>query len=474
MPFLSRTAAARGDAPALFTPEGAITYGALDRSATKIARQLLTLGFEPGGVVVLKGHPGPALLGALHGVWRAGGEAAPFNPRWEPWEEERALGFLGPDLVLLAEEMEPTPGDHRILTIGASKDEAIESLGEFWPKTGPLPLGPDPDTSTEGKCAAHLFTSGTTGEPARVSLTFGNLRANARGARERLSLRVSDRWLASLSLAHVGGLALVTRAALLGSALHLGGVFRAGDLRRRILDGSVTHASLVPTMLHQLLEIWGGESPPESLRCLLIGGAKADPALLTNASERGLPLALTYGLTEASSQVATAPPALVASKPGTVGSPLAGVELSISAKGEILVGGPTVAIGQGDQGGWLHTGDLGRVDDDGHVWVTGRISHRIISGGVNVDPAEVEAFLRTHPGVAEAVVLGIPDPVWGERVVAAVVPAPGEGVRPIELERLTRAALSPAKRPRAIQVLDSLPRNPNGKVDRKAIRALFR
>jgi O-succinylbenzoic acid--CoA ligase len=384
------------------------------------------------------------------------------------------LGILGPDLVLLAEEMEPTPGDHRTLTIGASQHDAIESLGAFWPKTGPLPLDPDPDGSTEEKCAAHLLTSGTTGEPVKVSLTFGNLRANARGAQERLSLRGSDRWMASLSVAHVGGLALVTRAALLGSALHLGGVFRAGDLKRRILDGSVTHASLVPTMLHQLLEIWGGQLPPESLRCLLIGGAKAEPALLTAALDQGFPLALTYGLTEASSQVATAPPTLVVSKPGTVGPPLAGVELSLSAEGEILVGGPTVAIGRGDEGGWLHTGDFGRVDEDGHLWVTGRISHRIISGGVNIDPAEVEALLRTHPGVAEAVVLGIPDPVWGERVVAAVVPASGAGVRPAELERLTRATLSPAKRPRAIQVMDSLPRNPNGKVDRRTIRALLR
>ena len=439
----------------------------------EIARQLMTLGVQPGAVVALKGHPGPDLVGGLHGVWRAGGVVAPFNPRWERREEERAIGLVGPELVLLGEEMDPTPGECRTLSIGASRRDTIESLREFWPKTGPLPLGGNPEASSEGRTAAHLLTSGTTGEPLRVSLSFGNLRASARGAGERLSLGASDRWLASLSVAHVGGLALVTRASLLGSALHLGGLFRAGDLKRRILDGSVTHASLVPTMLHQLLEVWGGQSPPDTLRCLLIGGAKAESTLLDDALGLGFPVALTYGLTEASSQVSTAPPDLVLSKPGTVGLPLQGVGVKISAGGEILVSGPTVAIGQGDPNGFLHTGDLGRVDEDGHLWVTGRISHRIISGGVNVDPAEVEALLRSHPGVAEAVVLGIPDSVWGERVVAAVVPTPDPGLQPAELDRLARAALSPAKRPREVQVVASLPRNPNGKVDRKAIRSLF-
>jgi len=294
---------------------------------------------------------------------------------------------------------------------------------------------------------------------------------SAAGARERLSLIPDDRWLASLSLAHVGGLALVTRAAVVGSSLRTGaggGAEAAGHLLKA---GDVTHASLVPTMLHRIMQRWEAGPSPGSIRCLLIGGARTEERLLEKGLALGLPLALTYGLTEASSQVATAPPKLVRAKPGTVGPPLPGVEVGIGEGGEILVRGPTVAPDQLGDDGWLHTGDLGHLDEDGHLWVTSRLSHRIISGGVNVDPEEVEAVFRTHPGVREVTVLGIPDPEWGERVVAVVVGEP-EGLLE-ELERLARAVLSPAKRPKEVQRVTSLPRNPNGKVDRDRIRRLF-
>jgi O-succinylbenzoic acid--CoA ligase len=162
----------------------------------------------------------------------------------------------------------------------------------------------------------------------------------------------------------------------------------------------------------------------------------------------------------------------VKSKPGTVGPPLAGVEIRIAPGGEILVGGPTVAPGLEGEDRWLHTGDLGHLDGDGHLWVTGRISHRIISGGENVDPAEVEVVLRALPGVREAFVVGVPDPEWGERVVAALVPE-GETVGLDEVEGASRVVLSPAKRPREFRVVRSLPRNANGKVDRERVRALF-
>jgi O-succinylbenzoic acid--CoA ligase len=227
-------------------------------------------------------------------------------------------------------------------------------------------------------------------------------------------------------------------------------------------------------MLHQLLEAWGPEAAPDSLRCLLIGGAPAREELIVAALEAGFPIALTYGLTEASSQVATAPPELVREKPGTVGPPLPGVRVRVSESGELLVQGPTVAPGEVRTDGWLHTGDLAREDGEGHLWITGRESDRIISGGVNVDPGEVEAALEAHPLVAEAVVLGVPDREWGERVVAVVVShSPGPALRK-ELDELVGHSLSPAKRPRAIRFLDSVPRNPHGKVDRERVRALFR
>ena len=195
-------------------------------------------------------------------------------------------------------------------------------------------------------------------------------------------------------------------------------------------------------------------------------------------------MALTYGMTETTSQVATAPPEFVRRKPGSAGPPLDGVELRVEApdgeEGEILVRGPVVAagvLGEGpltDEGGWLATGDLGRLDDDGHLWVTGRRSERIVTGGVNVDPVEVEAVLADHPGVAEAAVVGLPDPEWGERVTAAVVAT--EGAAPDEelLRRWLRERLAGPKVPKTVVVVAALPRNATGKVDRVALRPILR
>lgn len=477
MPFLSHTAARHEDAPALITPEGTVSYKALERASEKMARQLVTLGVRSGSVVAVKGHPTRCVVSAIHGIWKARGLLAPMNPRWTPQEETRALEALAPSVVLVGTGETPPPLPPQVEhlhTLGPEEGEGgLEPLGCLWPDTSSLPLALDPTAGWDAYPAAQLLTSGTSGAPKVVTLSFGNLRASAEGARELLDLQPSDRWMASLSMAHVGGLALVSRAAQVGSCLILRGPFRASVFASLVADGTVTHASLVPTMLHQFLEVWGDRPVPDSLRCLLIGGAHAEGALVKRALGQGFPLALTYGLTEAASQVLTAPPHLVKRKPGTVGTPLPGVEVRLAANGEIRIRGATVAAGEVGEDGWLRTGDLARRDDEGHLWVTGRISHRIISGGVNVDPAEVEAVLRTHPGVHEVVVVGLPNPKWGEEVVAAVVVREGSSVLPTELDRLARAALSPAKRPRAFQLIPDLPRNPNGKVDRDRVRSFF-
>jgi O-succinylbenzoic acid--CoA ligase len=254
--------------------------------------------------------------------------------------------------------------------------------------------------------------------------------------------------------------------------------------------------------------------------------------MVAGALERGWPLHPTYGLTEAASQVATATPDEVRERPGTVGRPLDGVEVRIR-EGEIQVRGPTVAAGYlgraraagavvregrtiprqgepalepvpgrapsagdedgGDEGGgapgqpplvdsdgWLATGDAGELDDEGFLRVTGRLSARIVTGGVTVDPAEVERVLRSHPEVRDACVVGMPDEEWGERVVAAVAldPDAPEADRGPPLDEAALAVwfgdrLAPPKRPRLVRFVEKLPRNASGKVDRPAVRALF-
>jgi O-succinylbenzoic acid--CoA ligase len=276
-----------------------------------------------------------------------------------------------------------------------------------------------------------------------------------------------------LSLGHIGGLALVHRAAHVGCTLLVRGRFSPEVLGELIDRDGLTHASVVPTMLRRLLEVRGGKPVPSTLRCLLVGGAAAAGTLVPEALELGYPLALTYGLTEACSQVATAPPGLVEEKPGTVGPPMDGLEVRISEDGELCVRGDTVSPSAADGEGWLATGDLGWLDGDGHLWISGRISDRIVTGGATVDPRSVEAVLEGLPGVASAAVAGVPDDVWGEAIVALIVPLPGVEEDPKALMAQARERLSSSELPRRVEFIDTLPVNANGKIDRGRVRAVF-
>jgi O-succinylbenzoic acid--CoA ligase len=327
-----------------------------------------------------------------------------------------------------------------------------------------------------------LWTSGTGGRPRGVALSYAALEASAAGSRERLGLSTDDAWLASLSPAHVGGLALITRALLIGCRLVVSGRFDAARAWSGILGGDgpnarPTHLSVVPTQLLRLLEA-AGQPPPPTLRCVLVGGAGTPAPLLERALAAGWPIALTYGLTEATSQVATSAPAATRAKPGSVGKPLRGVDVRIAQDGEILVRGATLAsgyVGSGslvDAEGWHHTGDVGRLDADGDLWVIGRRIDRIVSGGVTVDAVEVEEALRSHPGVADACVVGVPDPTWGERVAAWIEPAGGVDLD--DLDAFVRGRLAAPKLPRHYHVERGLPRNANGKVDRARVRDALR
>ncbi|MEZ4417601.1 MAG: AMP-binding protein [Gemmatimonadota bacterium] len=326
--------------------------------------------------------------------------------------------------------------------------------------------------------AAVVWTSGTAGRPRGVILGHDGLAYVGVASAQRLGLTARDVWALTLSTAHVGGLATLVRAAVVGHGLWVAGPFDAEGLDGAIEAGHATFASLVPIMLERLLAARAGRPVASTLRGILLGGAAAPRPLVERARAAGVPVFLTYGMTEASSQVATAPPTLVEAKPGTVGTPLEGTEVRISDEGEIEVRGPGLALGRlggnarlPDEGGWFRTGDLGRIDHEGHLFVTGRASDRVISGGVNVDPLEVEGVLRRSASVQDVCVVGMPDPEWGERVVAVVQWNAGREDRE-GLEAWARAQLRAAQRPRAWVTCTELPRNRSGKVDRAAAREL--
>ncbi len=512
---LKEMAWALPDAVALEAPSGRWTHVELDRDVDLLARRLAAAGAGPRVRVAPLLPLRPELVRLIHAAPRVGAVLSPLSPRWTATELRRVLAALEPVLVVCdasteALALEALAGRGAVGVEGLAETNGSGRSGLFtvdpplgWPDRGepradreelPAALRLDavePSTGAlpgtrNSDVTAVIWTSGSSGIPRGVELTRDNLLVAARAARKALDLRMSDAWLASLSPAHVGGLALVVRAPVVGCRVVVEGDFRTEVFNAAVDEGRISHASLVPTMFHRVLDERGDRPPPERFRCLLLGGARAPESLLARARHTGFPVALTYGMTETCSQVATAPPELVRRKPGTVGTPLPGVQVRVPREGgEIRVRGPVVALRYlgsasplADGEGWLRTGDLGRVDAEGHLWITGRLSDRIISGGVNVDPLEVERVLRAHPDVDDVAVLGVPDPLWGERVVAVLVPGPlsagSDGWQRLlrELEVLVRRELAPAKRPREFLPVDALPLGSNGKVDRAAVAAL--
>jgi O-succinylbenzoic acid--CoA ligase len=300
-----------------------------------------------------------------------------------------------------------------------------------------------------------VHTSGTTTKPKPIRLTYGNWLWSALGSAVALGVDHDERWLCTLPLSHVGGLSILLRSAIYGTTAIVYERFETDRVLHALNDPhGPTVVSLVPTTLTRLLD--AGLTNPPALRWALLGGAPLPPALLQRAAQAGVPVAPTYGLTEACSQVATA------------GVPLFCTRIELQPDGELVVTGPTVSP---DAGPRLHTGDLGALDDDGLLQIVGRKADTIVTGGENVAPAEVEAVLEAHPGVLEAAVIGRPDAAWGEAVVALVRPR-DQAAPPStdDLRAHCTVGLARFKVPKAyIMRAEPLPRTASGKLVRREL-----
>ncbi len=318
---------------------------------------------------------------------------------------------------------------------------------------------------------AVLFTSGSTGSPRAVELSRGAFVASAAASAARLGWQDGDRWLCCLPIAHVGGLSILMRCLIARHAVVLVSGFEPATVVKALDRHVVTVASLVPTMLVQLLRLEPPWIPSPSLRAVLLGGSQASEAIWEEAERRGIPLRATYGLTETCSQVATAR----ASAPRDL-VPLDGIDVRIK-KGCIEVGCfyvYTCTLKKQAEShartpdGYLRTGDLGRLRADGVLEVLGRVDDLIITGGENVAPGDIEAELESHPQISRAVVFGLPDAEWGEIVAAALV-ADGSPPADADLRRWCDDRFASFRRPRQIAWLEALPENPAGKIDRQAV-----
>jgi O-succinylbenzoic acid--CoA ligase len=466
------------------------SYAVLDAAVDRTARRLATLGAGAGTRVATLMRNGPRVPLNVHAMSRLGATLVPLNIRLSSDEIAWQLKDSGACLLIVDETT-------AALALAArERFAAFELVSADRPVEGIAALDTIAQAEIDLRASVELsavhsivYTSGTTGRPKGAMLTYGNHWWSALGSALNLGTQPDDRWLACMPLFHVGGMAILLRAVIYGITAIIQPNFDPAAVNRAIDEEGVTIVSVVATMLQRMLAERGEQPYPAAFRCALLGGGPAPRPLLEECARRGLPVVQTYGLTETGSQVATLAPCDALAKLGSAGKPLYPNELRIldaeghdaapGEAGEIVVRGPVVTAGYADRpeeterairDGWLHTGDLGYLDDDGYLYVLDRRTDLIVCGGENVYPAEVEAVLLAHSAVEEACVVGVADGEWGQRVVASVHLANGTMPDVAELASFCRARLAGYKVPRDIRFVDELPRNAAGKLLRRVLR----
>ncbi|HEY9897935.1 MAG TPA: o-succinylbenzoate--CoA ligase [Pantanalinema sp.] len=459
--------------PAIVYKGEVLTYEALDQRAVRAAATLSGLGVREGDVVAVWSANHPDWAAVAHALGRIGAVLLPLNLRLTDEEIAYQLDHAGARLVLADPERlgRGIGARYRVMPL-CEAFSAEESDGV-------------PDALDPQRAHTILFTSGTTGRPKAVVLTWANQLSSATASAAAIGLDTRDRWLLAMPMFHVGGLNIVHRCALAQATVLLHARFSAEATLQAVRDEGASMLSVVPTMLRRVLDLWGDRPLPSSVRAILVGGAPI-PFDLVERCPQALP---TYGMTEACSHVTLTRLGASPSERTTSGAPLVGTDVRIvddarrplptGTPGLIEVRSPTVfkeylndpaSTAAAKVDGWLKTGDDGFMDAQGCLHVLARRTDLIVSGGENVYPSEIERALEGHPGVAEAVTVGAPDPTWGQVPVAFVVPrAPGLSVT--ELKEHLAQGLARYKQPRDITLLDELPRLGSGKVDRLSLRA---
>ncbi len=455
-----RTAARRmPEAVALRWEDESIPWLQLEKRAATAAAALRK--GAPSGenrVIALSSESAFALAAFAYASAFAGTAFMPLNPALHRERRDALLAAAG-----------------RVARFGEGDSDPGPVLGAFSAGPGDAFEAPAPPPEVE----LIIATSGSSGEPKGVMLSPANLRAATQASAARLPLAPGDAWLACLPLYHIGGMAILHRCAVGGAAVVLQQGFDAARVMENLARYAVTHLSLVPPMLERLVE---AGPPPPQLKATLVGGGDLSASLYQRARSAGWPVLPTYGLTETGSQVATLAAPEAYGQPGDVGPPLPGVAVDVVAPdaagvGRIRVRGGIVMRGylnpglrprQGLTQGAFLTADLGRLDDRGHLILLGRADDMLVSGGVNVHPAEPERLLAACPSLTEVAVTGRRDPVWGDVLVALYR---GDAA-PAELEAWCRERVPRHLRPRIYLRLESLPMSPQGKLDRRALRRL--
>ncbi|WP_084965201.1 acyl-CoA synthetase [Thermoactinospora rubra] len=472
--------------PAVVHEDTRLTYAELHRRVCRLAHALRGLGVRRGDRVAYLGQNHPAFLETLFATGMLGGVFVPLNMRLAEPELVHCLSDSGSGVLVHAPRHAPVAAGTVRHVIAV--DQGYEDLLAASPSE---PI--DEPVGLDDPCMI-MYTSGTTGKPKGAVLTHGNITWNSVNVLVDVDLAADEVTLVVAPLFHTAGLNMTCLPTVLkGGTVVLMPAFDPVRVLEAIQTHRVTYMFGVPVMYDAMAACPAWPTADlSSLRHLNCGGSPVPPATIRAYLERGLAFSQGYGMTEASPGVLYLAKEDSARKAGTAGVPHFFTDVRIvdhelrdvgpGDKGEVVVRGPNVMRGYWGRpeetarvmaGGWFRSGDVATVDADGFVTIVDRVKDMIISGGENIYPAEVEAALLDHPGVADCAVIGVPDERWGEVGRAVVVPGPGAEPSERDLLEFLHGRLAKYKIPKSVVFVAELPRNPTGKILKKALRARY-
>lgn len=492
--FLTETAAKVSRQPAIRFQETTVTFSEMNAQVDALAHGLRESGLNPGDVCVLMMPNSLNWAVSYYALAKLGALVVPLNPLFKRGEIEHifkdsgAKGFLGHSdyLTEAGIVMDDLSRMSIRVAAGANQQAGYIRLDALFKQHGSFathPTGPDDPF-------AIIYTSGTTGRPKGVVLTHHNLMSDAVQVSSLRHTEPHDVVLCVLPLFHIYGQTHALNISMYrGLTIRVWERFQAEEVMKAVEEEDSTILYAVPTMINRLVEL-AAASPPKrkSLRFVISGGASL-PVEVLHKFEKLFATTIyeSYGLTECAPTCVENPYGRP-TKPGSIGLPVPGFkarivdeddkDVPVGGVGELVISGPAVmkeylnqpeATEETLRGGWLHTGDLARMDDEGYIYIVDRKKDLIIRGGYNVYPREIEEVLYTHPSVTEAAVIGVPDADLGEEVGAVVVLSPHADITADELRRYVKERVAPYKYPRRIQFVDELPKTAAGKIFKRGI-----
>jgi len=455
------------DSIAVLHKNGEISYSELNSLVSKTSLSLYEKGIKENDIITLLFENSLEFIAAFISLWQIGALPVPFNSKLLEKDLNEQVKFLNPKFTIKSKKFQNVSITGKSILIPF--DDLPGNDGKII----------QPDFSEE-KTALILFTSGSSGKPKAVMLSFENLIQSAVIGNKVLNQTSEDKWLASLPFYHIGGFLIIFRALMFGASIIIPDSLSNDDLSESINKHKPTLASLVSNQLKKFVD--ENFIPPKELRMVLLGGGFSDKELILKAIDKGWKIAKVYGSTETSSFISFMNYEDVKKKPEASGRAISPNKITMTYKGEIVVQSPAVMKGYFNneenssklKNNFYYTGDVGRLDDEGYLFVETKRSDLIISGGENINPIEVENEILFHPKIDEVCVIGIEDNKWGQIVSAAVVLKENNILSENELKDFLKDKLTSFKIPKRIKFVNQIPKSVLGKVQREMVRALLK